>query len=250
MACVIAGGGGIFVACGAESACDPALKAPDRHPFGYRSRGDRCEGVYIQPVAGTTMVVASFTQLFRDYDLQSGAPLILSWNPLSDGAVHLRGQSTRRRLYYRMDSTPAAGTSTYTWPTNVLASLALSRRDLGVTAWTRRTLNGVPRIVYLPLRISQGNESKESSSYELELLPNRELAEVFVTVRRLNETGDDPVLIKDAAKLGYGYYPAERVFVVPIPPLSTSGIYHLELGAVLSGGGSSTVELWFYHTGV
>jgi hypothetical protein len=112
VAVLIAGFCWIVEASGADSPCDPALKPPEAHPLGYRSRGDRCEGVYIQPVAGTTMAVTSFNQGFSEYDLQSGQPLTLAWVPLGEGVVHLRGVSTKRRLYYRMDSELRGETST------------------------------------------------------------------------------------------------------------------------------------------
>jgi hypothetical protein len=243
----IAGGVG---ALGAAASCDPALKPPEAHPFGYRSRGDRCEGVYIQPVAGTTMIMTSFTQVFVEYDLRSGDPLKLTWQTPGDDAVHLRGRSTKRRLYYRMDSSPPPGVTSYTWPTNVLAALAITRRDIGITAWFQHALGDASRIVHLPLRVEQGAEIlPRSTGYQLELVPNRELTEVYVTLDRLDDVGHKVAVIQDAAKLGYGYYPAERVFLVPIPQLPRRGFYRLQLGAVLAGGGSTTLEVWFYHAG-
>ena len=49
--------------------------------------------------------------------------------------------------------------------------------------------------------------------------------------------------------LGYGYYPAERAFAVPVLGMRERGIYHLELAATFREGGSATTELWFYHPG-
>jgi hypothetical protein len=41
--------------------------------------GDRCEGTYIQPVAGTALWLASLTESFAPYDLTSRADLVVEW---------------------------------------------------------------------------------------------------------------------------------------------------------------------------
>ena len=45
--------------------CDPDLREPSTDAYGYRLRGaqrDRCEGIYIQEVASTPLLVASLTE--------------------------------------------------------------------------------------------------------------------------------------------------------------------------------------------
>ncbi len=88
----------------AAADCDPSLTQV-KTAFGYRDRGDRCEGVYIKEVSSTALTVASFTEVFEPYDLQSSEPLHLAWDrPPGNASVRLRAQSLRRRLYYRMDA--------------------------------------------------------------------------------------------------------------------------------------------------
>lgn len=55
--------------------------------------------------------------------------------------------------------------------------------------------------------------------------------------------------LRDGEALEYGYYPAERDITIPITGLEIPGVYYLEIGATLKGGGVTTVELWFYHLG-
>ena len=38
------------------TACDPLLEQPKTNPYGYRLRSDRCEGIYVQQVAGATLL--------------------------------------------------------------------------------------------------------------------------------------------------------------------------------------------------
>src|ERR1700757_4306296 len=83
------------------SPCDPHLPQPTGDPNGYRLRGDRCEGIYIREVAGSSAVLlVSLTRSAPDYDLKSGRDLALDWQtPSSQQPIHLRGVGLRQRLY-------------------------------------------------------------------------------------------------------------------------------------------------------
>src|ERR1700752_3824995 len=60
---------------------DPNLKEIVQNPQGYQVRGDRCEGLYVQPVSGTSsLLVASFTEYFEDFDPSSIDKLSLEWS--------------------------------------------------------------------------------------------------------------------------------------------------------------------------
>jgi hypothetical protein len=55
------------------------------------------------------LTVASWTESFADYDLASGAALVIEWESPSGKSVHLRAQGMRRRLYFRgRKQSPAA----------------------------------------------------------------------------------------------------------------------------------------------
>jgi hypothetical protein len=226
--------------------CDPSLLVPITNPYGYRLRGDRCEGVYIQEVAGAPLLIASWTASFQDYNLDSRQPLAVEWEaPSGTGTIQLRAQGLRRRLYYRMDSVRPSGSSSFEWPIDLLAGIGIPKRDLGVFGVTRVPVGTTEHEVYLPLGISQGGKPRRSGSYRLTLLPGVELSEVFISL--ISGSDDVGRIVKDAETVGYGYYPAERPLEIPISNLPASGFYHLEVGATVKGGGSATTELWFYH---
>ncbi len=80
-----------------EDPCDRGLEGLARGPHGYALRGDRCEGIYAQQVAGTTLILASLTQSFEDYDLTSGDDWALTSARLSGwsgSCVRVAGQSS------------------------------------------------------------------------------------------------------------------------------------------------------------
>jgi len=172
-----------FTAGGAEE-CDPHLLVRITNPYGYRLRGDRCEGLYVEEVGGAPLLIASWTESFLDYGLHSKQPLEIEWEaPHGTGDIRLRAQGLRRRLYYRMDTVRPFGSTSFAWPSDLLAGIGIPKRDVGVVGVTQVPVSATQREVYLPLRISQGGKvAAQPISYRLVLLPGVELSEVFITM--------------------------------------------------------------------
>lgn len=228
--------------------CDPSLEAPATDPWGYRVRGDRCEGTFAQPVAGTPLIIASFTRRFATFDPDSTASLMLRWPVLDSGSVRLRAVTLRRRTYYRMDSEQPASAGEWEWPVTVLAGLGLEQPELGVIAWTRDMDGDTERDVLLPLGIDAGTAADSAADYALIALPQVELVEVYVSISRMDADGSVIEWLRDEDPLGYGYYPADRPIEIAIAPPAQDGLYRVQLGAIIRSGGSLAAEFWFRHT--
>jgi hypothetical protein len=248
---------GLFLSVGMVSArlaaqdrhCDQHLKQTSTDPTGYRPRSDRCEGIYIREVGNTTLLVASLTESVEDFNPAGGKPLLIEWTPPEGAEVHLRANSLRHRLYYRMDTVRPPGSRSYTWPTNLLSTFNLRRNELGLLAWTAHAVGGTTRDVYVPLRVRQG-EGSRSSSYRLTVVPGVELSEVFFSIAPVGSDGRAGAFIKKDEPLKYGYYPADRAVSIPLPALAAPGIYYLEITARRqSGGSASAAPIWLYHSG-
>lgn len=229
------------------SLCDPDLKVSTTHPFRYAPRGNRCEGIYIQEVGATTLAVVSFTKHFADYDLKSAEDLRIEWETPAKTMIKLRAQGIKPRLYYRMDTQLPPDSNKYIWSTNILSAMDIHKNDIGVVGWTNLMFGKREEDVFIPLHISQQRQQVESTSYRLVVVPGRELNEVFISLALLDSEGERVSFLKDGEPLEYGYYPAGRGVTIPIPSLQKPGIYYLEIGAALRGGGSATVEILFYH---
>lgn len=225
--------------------CDPDLPVSTSNPLGYRLRGDRCEGVYVQEVSATPITVAAFGQ-FNVPDPPGGGPLRLEWTPASPAAgadgVRLRAYSVRPRTYYRMDSLQPAQATSFEWPTDVVAALKLAWSDIGIVATTRQKVGSALRDLYLPVRIGRPAPGRETT-YELLLVPGSELSELFVGLAPVRADGVPAPT--NPMPLGYGYYPAGRSIRVPIGPAGAPGTYFVEIGATLRGGGAVSHEIWF-----
>jgi hypothetical protein len=235
----------------AQTHCDSSLAPSTNHPYRYIERGDRCEGVYIQAVGGTTLALLSFTASFGEIDLESGRPLLLEWPaPPVDRDVQLRAQSMQRRLFYRMDTSVRAGGTRYRWPTEGLIAVKLARADLGLVGFTRMTIGGAEQQVLLPLSASQSSGTRAApSAYTLLLRPAVGLSELFVSVARLGADGRAAQGVAPGRELGYGLYPADALIEVPIDAPRERGLYAVQIGATLRGGGSTTLQFVFYQPG-
>lgn len=227
--------------------CDPDLKPDEQNPNGYRLRQERCEGTYVQEVAGTTLFVGSLTAGFEEYDLAFNKDLQLQWRQPGNAEVHLRAYGLRRRLYYRMDAIRPPGNEPFKWSMAILGALQIQNRDLGIIGWHRQTIGNVDRDVYLPIRVTQRNAANPTNTYALVLQPGVEFKEVYVSVANVNSEGKPTNYLRDSQPLKYGYYPADRRIDVPLE-LQTPGLYLVEIGGELKNGGTTTLEFLMYHS--
>ncbi len=223
--------------------CDRYLPVSRGDHFGYRMRGDRCEGVYIQQVSATPLLVASFGRLELPEAVPAAGSLLVQWaGPPRRGEVRLRAQSLKPRTYYRMDHRQPADSRSYQWPTDVLAALKLKPREIGMVALAESHVAGVPH-VYLPVRIGAAPPGQERT-YELLVVPGQELSEVYVALSSVAPDGKRSE-VAPAKPLRYGFYPAGRSIRIPVGPIARPGTYLLDIGATLRDGGAVSQEVWF-----
>lgn len=229
--------------------CDPKLARPAKDPLGYERRGDRCEGLYVQDVAGSAgLLVASLTEPFDSLELGTGQRLRIEWSANGTPALRLRAVALRRRLYYRMDAQRPAGTSGFDWPADILSSLHINAQELGLVGWVEQRIGTRTEDVYVPLRVGRAPLAR-SGRYLALVVPGSEVSELYLTLAEVGADGRDVAVLKQDEALRYGYYPSERAIRVPLPALDRRGVYRLQLGATLIRGGAVTKTLYFYHAG-
>jgi len=229
--------------------CDPNLKPPaGESPFGYRLREERCEGIYAREVAGTTLMLASFTKQFGDYGAVFPKFLSVAWSAPSANPVRLRGNSLRSQLYYQMDTVRPPGTNSFSWPADILAGLNIRKPDLGVVASASMRVGDTEREVYLPVRIGPSSQAPPGK-HDVVLLSDQELSEVYLTLTELGLDGRPNRVLRRNAPLAYGFYPAQRAIHFGLPEISGRGVYLLTAAATLRSGGSYRLQFWFYDDG-
>lgn len=230
------------------AACDETLLRLASSGNGYRSLGDRCEGVYAKQVGGTTLFLASFTESFETYDLRSPDSLVVSWSAPVDSGLQIRAETVRRGRYYRMDTRRPARDTAYHWSNRVLSAEQIARRDLGIVGWTRLPVGGAARQVQVPLRVRQKGPAKSCGSYEIQIAPGERLKEVYTSLAPVGSDGAIGRFLRQDQPLGYGFYPAETPikFTIDRSQLPRAGIYYLKISARLDSGGSATKEYYLY----
>jgi hypothetical protein len=239
-----------------DSPCDPAVERNAKGgSLGYRSRGDHCEGLYATDVAATMMWVASLTVAFAEYDLSSTAPLHVSWSAPQGKLTHLRAHGIKRDLYYRMDLPRATGTDSWQWPTDVLAAQGIERSDIGVLGWVDESVGAVEYELFVPVSVTLPGTMQASSgagSYEMIVVPNVRLEEVYVSLAKVDTVGDRPEgeYIKKQEALGQRVYPTQRPIKIQLSEFTEPGIYLVEVTATRSDGRPVTMDpMWVYHPG-
>jgi hypothetical protein len=102
--------------------------------FGYRLRGDRCEGQYQQPSAGVleALTIVSFACANKSFSISNSRPTI-AW-PSNEGLpVSIRIDTLPQiRLRYRLDTAVSASNSRYTWDSDTWSALSIEPEYLGI----------------------------------------------------------------------------------------------------------------------
>jgi hypothetical protein len=225
--------------------CDARLR-PLGGADGYQMRGDRCEGLYADPVSrGEVWLVGIAWSGKEKTAIQPGRPFPLAWQaPPRSEHVHIRAYSLHRRLFYRMDTVRPSGDEQFAWPSEVLGRVRLSPTDLGVVSWVQLQLGGQIRDIYLPVAV--GVTNSPSAAVELTLLSDVGLREVYVTIFPVNPDGRSGKAVHRDVPLKRPPYPANVAIAMPLPTLQDRGIYRVDIGASFTDTGSSALSRLLY----
>jgi hypothetical protein len=157
-----------------------------------------------------------------------------------------RAQGLTYKLHYRMDAIRPSGDTTFVWSSSLLGALGIRKQDLGIVCRTTEWVKGSKRDIYLPLRIGQEADPARSPNYRLVLLPGEELRDVLLSLALVGSDGRGDAYLQKDKSLGYSYYPAEKPITILLPELKAPGTYRLNIGAMLTRGGSSAETIRFY----
>jgi hypothetical protein len=145
--------------------CDPRLRPLPGH-VGYIWRGDRCEGLYLSPVAAGDLELVSLLQGKLHFDLQPQIRLQVSAPPIADivqGPIRIRAVALPLKTYYRMDTFLLPGRQ-FEWPVDtVLLPNGLSATHIGVFGW----IDTEPEKIFVPLQVVQHGQPQSQGSMEL-----------------------------------------------------------------------------------
>lgn len=182
------------------------------------------------------LVLVSFEEYMEDLDPTSIPDRQIKWNWPKEEEVQFRAMEIRPSLNYLQLE-------------NIDDIFSRDIRNVGRVGWISHKIGQETHEVYIPSSICGGEEQPAYESYKIVLMPNRELTKVFYEIGHVNEE-DGKILDFNEGKLQASYYPAGRPIDLFIQKseLGETGFYYLEVGATFRDGGSTTLEIWFYHT--
>jgi hypothetical protein len=239
-----------------QSFCDPNIDVDEREPNAYQDIDNRCEGIFVQEVSSSVIVLTSFTRQFDLENTGADHPATISWDidditsvssfqTVEDDFLRLRANSNAFRVYYRMDTRVPLEDMTFNWSTSVLERLSMSKFDVGIYGFVPVDFSDVTRNVYFPLSLSQdGNASYED--YQVTLFPTAELEEVTYYVARVDEGYPGDVIIPETS-LNYRNYPNATPITFEFEFVADTGLYYLNIEAERPRGRRSRREIYFYH---
>ncbi len=196
--------------------------------FGYRPRGDRCEGLYNLPVGGAARIaIESLTQHLSLGDLDNRSHILLRWRVPTPTPVRLTAVSERPRIRYRMDVLLPASASEFRWSTEVVGHIGLEGDDIGLVGTARIRIAGIARDVYVPVTAGPGIIS--DGSIEIVFVADVDLAALELTIRPIDARGA-PEAASFHGKFGGPFVPAEvpiKVTLAGSEWTAAGGFFHV-----------------------
>lgn len=182
------------------------------------------------------LVLVSFEEYLEDFDPTSIPDRQIKWNWPREEEVQFRAMEIRPSLNYLQLE-------------NINDIFNREIRNVGMVGWISHKIGQETHEVYIPSSIWEGKEKPAYDRYKVVLMPNRELTKVFYGTGHVNEE-DGNILDYEQKELTAKYYPAGRPIELFLQKsnLGETGFYYLEVGVTFKGRGSTTLEIWFYHT--
>lgn len=218
--------------------CDPELKIRPDDPLGYRVRGDRCEGLFVEEVSGTIRV-ASLHFPRGDFQPRVGMSVRLAWSLPPSNQVQVQAVSLRPKVFFRMDAVRPGSQTSYLWPTDFAEAVRLKSADIGLLSWTNLPIGGRTQRVYSPVSVKD-----RSGESDVVLVPEAQLDELYYSLVKIDgQGGVDTSMISDRP-LKLGFYPAGQPVTIRLPALEPKRIYRLEIAARLKSGGAINRDVY------
>ena len=198
--------------------------------------GDRCEGRYVRLDAGD-LDIHPVSLLRGNITFGPDGPITVAWGSgLGQSALHIQAISLTQRVHYQMDALVPAASGTWIWPSDLVKnSLKLSPSEVGLLA---SLLSDRGR--FIPLNVGPGNHS--ATSVHLLIVPGAQAKEIFVSILRLDASGQTKEVKRAKGPLLQGFYPGGEPVDVALPEINAAGQYAVLISADFKSSGHASVR--------
>lgn len=185
--------------------CDRSiLPIASPRELAYQNRGDRCEGLYQQPVATTGLRILGFFRGASEIREGDAMPYVFASYP---GVKFLSVESIRRRQYYRMDA--SFDTDRFRYPFDLIRrpELAIDINDLALRLCVDACDGLLP--VLVPTRLASENSFADRPYLVLRATED-------LTYLRIEIIGQERAVLYDQNILASTNWDAWRPVEVPL----------------------------------
>jgi hypothetical protein len=137
-----------------------------------------------------------------------------------------------------MDALQGPEKKPFDWPLDIVSALNLQSQDVALIAWESYKTSSGPQTVYLPISVLPDTLGQQSGLPILTVLPSRDIDEIYLTVRSLdNSLNPSGTLLRDKP-LSRGSQLAGQPIHLHLSDLriSTAGFYSVKIGAIIHNG--------------
>jgi hypothetical protein len=164
--------------------CDKIVNPIGGEKLKYQDRGDRCEGLFVQPVAASAhiKIVAFFDHTPALSEKIDNTISLVALGATSESHISFRSVSARYRQYYRMDA-KAGPAGRFVWKTDIVNALHLATKELMVLACEDGCDLVEPHL--LPI-LGLDGDPKATKNHVLIFTSAVDLAKVFVKLTHIS----------------------------------------------------------------
>ena len=223
--------------------CARRTEIPMESPTAYRARDDgaRCEGLFIQPVAGNTRLLLRGYHLGRPaYSLDAARTLTIEVVGAPARGGTLIARSMRPRQLYQMDTRALDAAGRFVWSTDVLRhpSVRLVPSELAVL-YTAPVADAMENPYVWPVRVNgEGGQAVPETPF-VTLESESLLVGIVVRIER---PGTRELVHRATFERPF---PADNPIHVDLP-VPTPGTYEVSLRAVHSSGAQTETRFTAY----
>jgi hypothetical protein len=221
--------------------CQRAVDAAPDVSFPYSHRGDRCEGVYDEPLFSSPVHVLGFgpppptgSQPLRD-------AVTIRWQAQPSDTVSVRSELVRTRAYYQMDTRVPPGSDGFEWSLAVAAAAGHEVSEFDLACWTQASVARRRVALLVPCRFDA--QGMTGGPLQLRLATGEPLRAASFSLTRLGRPeGEDVPLVTDRA-LG-GPYGTGYLLRIPVGELRPGAVYRLSVRCTMLNGAPHTEDYW------
>jgi hypothetical protein len=234
--------------------CDDQISIPKDHPFAYKNRGDRCEGIYIKKISGYGGSIVSFLKIGKKVKSKNNNNVYLYWDIpkepsiFKDKIVYIEAKSINQRIPYRMD-TQISSNNYYEWKTDIIEYYKLDFTEICIKAIMRNNDEKKIKKIIIPLELCDDSKVRNfKDKYEIKILSDKTISKALLSIVKTNSNGELLNVAYNNLKVISSEKPYRALYPINFRLNTNSGFYFFNIGLEYESGDFDSIDGYFYHS--